>query len=204
MLMDLNPITVWRVSRNQGAGGAMVYLGSPELGLLQEWSVALDPSGPADPAGLQPELGTAIDYNQDDRPDILLHDVHGTLVTWHVLLTQPDRTFRLHDTGIQRSFPLRSAPLPPTLIGGGASMHLADMDGDRVPDLIQCRDHDDTAEGNPAEPSWKVHLWRPERGGASAGFDPEAERIEPLAGFYCDTQLYTADIDAGTFGSRCR
>ncbi|KYF95456.1 hypothetical protein BE20_04695 [Sorangium cellulosum] len=34
--------------------------------------------------------------------DVLLHDVYDTEVTWHVLLSRPDWTFALHDTGICR------------------------------------------------------------------------------------------------------
>ncbi|MGK3998677.1 RHS repeat-associated core domain-containing protein [Sorangium sp. So ce1024] len=192
-----HPITAWWAARNLGPRASSSFLAAPELAFLQEWSLVADPSGPSDPALLQPELGTVLDYDDDGRADVLLHDVYGSEVTWHVLLSRPDWTFALHDTGIRRPFPLRSTPAPPSLSSPGASMHLADLDGDGVPDLIQCEDHD--REGHaplPLSAAWTVHLWRPARGAAPVGFDPTGESIELLTGYPCDTELHTLDLDA--------
>ncbi|WP_437874700.1 RHS repeat-associated core domain-containing protein [Sorangium sp. So ce513] len=192
-----NPITAWWAARNLGARASPSFLAAPELAFLEDWPTVADPSGPSDPALLQPELGTVLDYDDDGRADVLLHDVYGSEVTWHVLLSRPDWTFALHDTGIRRPFPLRSTPAPPSLSSPGASMHLADLDGDGVPDLIQCQDHD--REGHaplPHSAAWIVHLWRPARGATPAGFDPTGESIELLTGYPCDTELHTLDLDA--------
>ena len=66
---------------------AMVAVHLVRMGLSQDWVTAADPSGSSDPAGLQPELGTAIDYDQAGRTDILLHDVYGSRANWQVLVT---------------------------------------------------------------------------------------------------------------------
>jgi RHS repeat-associated protein len=192
-----NPITRWLVAHNGGPGASPI-LGPTTLAFSQEGAF-VEPSGPADAALLQPELGTVIDYDQDGRKDILLHDVHGESLTWQVLLAQPDRTFELHDTGIPRPFPLGSSPVPPGLTSRGGSMHLADVDGDRVPDLIQCEDHGATPDGDPGKAVWTAHLWRPGQGGAGAGtsgFDLDGEAIAPLATMRCDLPLFTVDLDA--------
>ncbi|WP_437734434.1 RHS repeat-associated core domain-containing protein [Sorangium sp. So ce1335] len=192
-----NPITAWWTARNLGPRASPSLLAPAELAFLQEWSMVADPSGPADPALLQPELGTVLDYDDDGRADILIHDVYGSEVTWHVLLSRPDWTFALHDTGIRRPFPLRATPAPPGLSSPGASMHLADLDGDGVPDLIQCEDHARDAQAPlPLFAVWTVHLWRPARGATPAGFDPTGESIEPLSGYPCDTEFHTLDLDA--------
>src|SRR5262249_3681113 len=141
---------------------------------------------------IQPELGTVIDYNQDGRMDVFLHDVYGTSDTWIVLLAQPDHSFKQHDTGIPRPFPLFSSPTPPTLTSVGASVHLADVDGDGVQDLIQCQDH--SQSGNQA--AWTVHLWKPAKGATPAGFDPASETIKALAGFRCNSEFYTVDVNS--------
>ncbi|AUX35802.1 MULTISPECIES: RHS repeat-associated core domain-containing protein [Sorangium] len=192
-----NPITAWRVARNLGPRASSSFLAPAELAFLEEWPTVADPMGPSDPALLQPELGTVLDYDDDGRMDVLLHDVYSTEVTWHVLLSRPDWTFALHDTGIRRPFPLGVTPAPPSLSSPGASMHLADLDGDGVPDLIQCEDH--AREGQaplPLAAVWAVHPWRPARGAMPAGFDPAGESIELLTGYPCDTELHTLDIDA--------
>ncbi|WP_437877018.1 FG-GAP-like repeat-containing protein [Sorangium sp. So ce513] len=192
-----HPITAWWAARNLGRGASPSFLAPAELAFLEDWPTVADPSGPSDPALLQPELGTVLDYDDDGRADVLLHDVYGSEVTWHVLLSRPDWTFSLHDTGIRRPFPLRSTPAPPSLSSPGASMHLADLDGDGVPDLIQCQDHDH--EGHAPLPllaAWTVHLWRPARGATPAGFGSTGESIELLTGYPCDTELHTLDLDA--------
>ncbi|WP_437734865.1 RHS repeat-associated core domain-containing protein [Sorangium sp. So ce1335] len=192
-----NPITAWAVARNLGPSASPSFLAPAELAFLEDWPTVADPSGPSDPALLQPELGTVLDYDDDGRADVLLHDVYGSEVTWHVLLSRPDWTFALHDTGIRRPFPLRATPAPPGLSSPGASMHLADLDGDGVPDLIQCEDHArDALAPLPLFAVWTVHLWRPARGATPAGFDPTGESIEPLSGYPCDTEFHTLDLDA--------
>ncbi len=190
-----NPLTQWLVAHNRGAGDSEGVFGPAALAFSQE-TIVPDGSGPSDPALIQPELGTVIDYDQDGRKDVLLHDVHGVGVTWQVLLARPDRTFEVHDTGIVRPFPVGSPPVVPGLTTRGGSMHLADVNGDHVPDLIQCEDHGTTAGGDPSKPVWSVHLWRPAQGGAPFGFDPEGEPVEALATVRCDIALFTVDLDA--------
>ncbi|WP_437653680.1 RHS repeat-associated core domain-containing protein [Sorangium sp. So ce1182] len=192
-----NPITAWWAARNLGPRASPAYLARPELAFLEEWPFVVDPAGPSDPVLLQPELGTVLDYDDDGRMDVLLHDVYDAKTTWHVLLSRPDWTFALHDTGIRRPFPLGAKPAPPSLSSPGASMHLADLDGDGAPDLIQCEDHDREGQAPiPVSPAWAVHLWRPARGATPAGFDPLRESIELLTGYPCDTELHTLDVDA--------
>ncbi|HRI64847.1 MAG TPA: SpvB/TcaC N-terminal domain-containing protein, partial [Polyangium sp.] len=67
-----HPITEWRIARNVGNTFA-----APNVAFLQEWSVLQNPQGPSDPALLQPELGVAIDYDQNGTTDVLLYDVYG-------------------------------------------------------------------------------------------------------------------------------
>ncbi|WP_437730195.1 RHS repeat-associated core domain-containing protein [Sorangium sp. So ce1335] len=192
-----NPITAWWVARNLGPRAPPSLLAPANLAFLEEWPTVADPSGPSDPALLQPELGTVLDYDDDGRMDVLLHDVYGAEVTWHVLLSRPDWTFALQDTGIRRPFPLKSTPAPPSLSSPGASMHLADLDGDGMPDLIQCEDH--AREGQaplPLSAVWIVHLWRPARGATPAGFEATGESVELLTGYPCNTELHTLDLDA--------
>ncbi|WP_437631954.1 RHS repeat-associated core domain-containing protein [Sorangium sp. So ce854] len=192
-----NPITAWWAARNLGPRAPPSFLAPAELAFLEDWPTVADPSGPSDPALLQPELGTVLDYDDDGRADVLLHDVYGSEVTWHVLLSRPDWTFALHDTGIRRPFPLRVTPVPPSLSSPGASMHLADLDGDGVPDLIQCEDHARDAQAPlPLFAVWTVHLWGPARGATPAGFNPTGESIELLSGYPCDTEFHTLDLDA--------
>ncbi|WP_437605689.1 RHS repeat-associated core domain-containing protein [Sorangium sp. So ce834] len=192
-----NPITAWQVARNLGPPASPSFLAPAELAFLEDWLFVADPVGPSDPAMLQPELGTVLDYDDDGRTDVLVHDVYGAEVTWHVLLSRPDWTFALHDTGIRRPFPLGGTPPPPGLSSPGASMHLADLDGDGVPDLIQCEDHDRLGQSPiPASSVWTVHLWRPASGATPAGFDPTGESIELLIGYPCGTELHTLDVDA--------
>ncbi|WP_438023101.1 RHS repeat-associated core domain-containing protein [Sorangium sp. So ce233] len=189
-----NPVTGWLVAPNRGPGAARPYFAPATLALFEDWPVVADPLGPADPTLLQPELGTAVDHDQDGRMDVLLHDVHGATDTWHVLLSRPDRTFEVHDTGIRRPFPLRVPP--PGLRMPQGAMHLADVDGDGVPDLLQCDDHSRELTQNPLEATWFVHRWKPERNGTPAGFDPEGESLAPLNGFPCEMEIQTLDVNA--------
>ena len=120
-----NPITQWSIARSLGAAPPM--LGSAVQAFSEEWVFVDNPSGPADPAVIQPELGTPIDYDQDGRTDILLHDVHGASLNWLVLLSQPSDTFKLHDTGIARPFPLHVTPSIAPLV----ALDLRPVDEDR-------------------------------------------------------------------------
>src|SRR4051812_5851499 len=172
-------------------------LSSPPPGrpLPRGGSTVAAPPGPADPAVIQPDLGTTIDYDQNGKSDVYLHDVYGSRDNGLVLVTQPDHTFKVKDTGIRRPFPLSVSPQPPTLSSAGGSIHLADLDGDGVPDLIQCQDHSEIATDTPTAAVWEVHLWKPAQGGAPAGFDLTGAPIEPLVGYRCDTELYTLDVN---------
>ncbi|WP_437729520.1 RHS repeat-associated core domain-containing protein [Sorangium sp. So ce861] len=190
-----NPITGWLVARNRRSSGSAAPFAPATLALLEDWAVIADPHGSSDPELLQPELGTALDYNQDGRTDVFLHDVHETGNTWLVLLTRPDLTFEVHDTGIRRPFPLGVRPAPPGLRLPEGAVHLADVDGDGVPDLIQCDDHSRTPTQNPLEATWTVHRWTPERNGTPAGFDVAGESLEPLNGFPCDMEIQTLDLN---------
>ncbi len=177
-----NPTTEWHVTRNQGHGFA-----APKVAFSQEWSFVQDPQEPADPSQIQPELGTALDYNQDGRMDVLVHDVYGSRNNHIVLLSKAGGSFEEFDTGIQRPFPL--GPAPKQLRGAGGSVHLGDLDGDGVGDLIQCDDHGSSPEGDPSQSAWTMHLWRP------GGFEANSASIEPLAGFRCGVELRTVDVN---------
>ncbi|MEO7329303.1 MAG: FG-GAP-like repeat-containing protein, partial [Minicystis sp.] len=191
-----NPITRWLVAHNRGPNKSAPYLSDSALAFSEEWPTVAQPTVPDDPALLQPEIGTSLDYNQDHRTDILLHDVYDTKQTWQVLLAQPDGTFAIHDTGIPRPFPLGASPTLPNLTTAGGSMHLADLDGDGIADLIQCEDHSKDNVEDPSAPAWIVHRWKPEQDTTPAGFALEGEALDNLAGFRCDTELYTVDVDA--------
>ena len=121
--------------------------------------------------------------------------MYGASLNWQVLLAQPDHTFKLLDTGIPRPFPLGVSPPPPALTSRGGSMHLADVNGDHVPDLIQCEDHGATVDGDPGKAVWTLHLWKPAQGAAPFGFDAAGETMDALAAVRCDHPLYTVDLD---------
>src|SRR5262245_30090436 len=128
--------------------------------------------------------------------DVFLHDVYGSRDTGLVLLAQPDHTFKVDDIDIRRPFPLGVSPKPPTLSSAGGSIHLADLDGDGVPDLIRCEDHSETAGAESFLTTWTVHPWKPAHSGAPAGWSPIGETVYPLAGFRCATELYTLDVNS--------
>ncbi|HRI72342.1 MAG TPA: VCBS repeat-containing protein, partial [Polyangium sp.] len=176
-----NPITEWRLAGNRGKEFA-----ASNVAFSQEWSVVQDPDGSSDPLQIQPELGTVIDYNDDRRKDILLHDVYGNRNTHTVLALKADGTFEEIDTQIQRPFPL--GPAPKQLRGTGGSVHLADVDGNGFSDLIQCTDHGQTPE-TAATSTWMLHLWAP------TGWDKLGTVIEKLQGYPCNLELYTLDLD---------
>jgi len=177
-----NPITEWRVAPNQGNGFA-----APTVAFLQKWPAVLDPVEPADPTQIQPELGTAIDFDQDGRMDVLLYDVYGRKNNHIVLRSKLDGTFEEVNTQVERPFPL--GPAPKQLRSAGGSVHIADVNGDGVGDLIQCEDHGDSPEGNPSQAEWTLHLW------TSGGFVTNSETIDPLAGITCAVELRTVDVN---------
>ncbi len=178
----LNPITEWRIAKNQGQTFA-----PPSIAFTQFWAPILDPEGMADPAQIQPELGTAIDFDQDGRMDVLLHDVYGRQGNHIVLRSKPDGTFEEINTQIKRPFPI--GPAPKQLRSAGGSVHLADVDGNGVADLIQCEDHGDSAAGNPSQPEWTLRVW------TSGGYVTNHSTIDPLAGIGCDIDLRTVDVN---------
>src|SRR5262249_49950370 len=130
-----NPITNWLVAPNRGPSASPAYFSAPALALTEDWPMVASPSGPADPTQIQPELGTAIDYDDDGRADVFVHDVWDASPNWIVLLAQPDHTFEQHDTGIRKPFPLGVTPKVPALTSRGGSVHLADVSGDGKIDL---------------------------------------------------------------------
>ena len=171
-----NALTNWILTPNRTAEISASYFESAQQALQQGLSGAQAP--------IQPELGTPIDYNQDGRMDVFVHDVYALRDTWKVLLAQPDGTFAVHDTGVDRPFPLGSPP-PLLLQHPEASAHLADVDGDGVSDLVQC-------EFNGTEHIWRLHRWTP----AAPGFEAAGTLIEDLLPVRCDTELHTVDVDA--------
>jgi hypothetical protein len=190
-----NPITRWFVAHNRGPAASPAFFDAPKLAFSEEWPMVSNPATPSDAAHLQPEVGTALDYDQDNRADILLHDVYDHLNNWQILRGQKDGSFALLDTGIARPFPLGHNAKPPALTSEGASMHLADLDGDGVPDLVQCDDHGKVLSGDPSAPVWTLRLWRPAMNGEAAGFDPEGTTIGLLDGYRCTTEVTPLDVD---------
>ncbi|NUQ77989.1 MAG: VCBS repeat-containing protein [Polyangiaceae bacterium] len=189
----LEPITEWRVAHNDDKAGVTDHFEPFKVAFSQEWGAVNHPKDIADPALIQPEIGTRLDYDQDGRMDVFVHDTYGLRSTWHILLSAPGLQFKLHDTGIPRPNPLHISSMPPELRGGNGSTHLADVNGDHVPDLIQCDDHGTMPDGNPAASVWRAHLWKP-KGTLASGWDPTGEVIEPLLGQRCAVDLYTTDL----------
>jgi hypothetical protein len=172
-----NPITEWRIAKNTGGTFA-----TEKVALLQESLFMQDSGGPTDPTLMQPELGTSLDYDQDGLTDILLHDVYGNANSHLVLKAKAANTFALVDTKIQRPFPLQQSPKG--LRSAAGAVHLADCDGDAMPDLIQCTDNGDLPLS-----TWKLHLWRP------GGFDQTGSTIETLTGIPCGVEVHTVDAN---------
>ncbi|MFT3765275.1 MAG: FG-GAP-like repeat-containing protein [Minicystis sp.] len=188
--------TYWNLAASRGAGAQAVF--GPAAPARRSDSLVEDL--PADTTRIQPELGTALDYDQDGRADIFLHDVHANDETWFVLLARPDRTFERHDTGIARPLlPHVQASNAqgatysqiPDLRGKNGSVHIADVDGDGMPDFVQCENASPTAMGA-ADYRWALHRWTPD----VPGWAPAGEEIDRLHGYPCDTELYTVDVDA--------
>ncbi len=170
-----NPITEWRLSRNAGSAFA-----APNVAYWQTWSFQQEPMEPSNPETLQPELGTPIDYDQDGLKDVLLHDVYNNRNHLVVLRSRKDGTFEEIETGIKK--PFSAGPTPKGLRSSAASVHLADVTGDGVSDLILCTDH-----GHTPMSTWKLHHWRP------GGFEPQGTMIQTLSGIGCNVEMHTMD-----------
>jgi hypothetical protein len=171
-----NPITEWRIATNTGNGFA-----AEKQVFLQEWPVG-ESDGPSDPTLLQPELGVLLDYNADGRQDILIYDVTGTENNFIVLLAQNDGTLQELDTGIQRPFPL--GPAPNGLRNEFGAVHLADVSGDSVVDLMTCSNQETGAFA-----TWKLHLWQP------GGFSLPGQSIPTLDGIPCGVEMHVVDTN---------
>ena len=137
-----------------------------------------------DASPIHPEVATPIDYNHDGRMDLFLHDVYGSATKWKVLLASGNGSFTWHSTGVDRPF-TSAEPSPAGLRSAEASAHLADVDGDGVPDLIQCK-------FNGTDHSWGLHRWRP----AGPGFEVAGKAIHELSPYPCHAELHTVDLDA--------
>jgi RHS repeat-associated protein len=179
-----NPITVWSLARNTGNGFA-----APKVVFSQEWPFVQDADGPSDPALLQPELGTVIQYNADNDQlaDILLHDVNNNRQNHVILASKADVTFQEIDTQIARPFPI--GPTPKGLLGAGGAIHLFDADGDQIADLLSCDDHGSTPE-TALFSAWTLHLWKP------GGYEKGGENVPALEGYPCGSKMYTLDTNA--------
>ncbi|HLM74964.1 MAG TPA: SpvB/TcaC N-terminal domain-containing protein, partial [Polyangiaceae bacterium] len=170
------PITYWHVAQNRTTEVTPGFFDAPSLAYEQVHYQAALP--------FQPDRGTILDFNHDGRMYVFLHDVQGQYPTWRVLITQPDLTFAMHNTGIARPFPT-GVPTPLKLAAPDASGHLADLSGDGMQDLLNCM-----LIG--AEHVWRVHLWSPD----VEGFEPDGVKIEELSVYPCNAELYPVDIDA--------
>src|SRR4051812_7283139 len=182
---------LWKVALNAGplppdAGHSPYFLSPFAIAANEPLPPPANPGSP-----VAPELGTSMDYNGDGLSDILLYDIHGQHKNWIVLVASPKGpnkssfTFKPLDTGIPRVFGL-GADTPPRLAGPSASAHLADLDGDGVPDLIQCQ------QVNVGTFAWTARLWD----AAGPGFSVP-HPLPPISVIYpCDTELYPVDIDS--------
>jgi RHS repeat-associated protein len=189
--------TYWNLAVNRGKGGPHRFghaLPATTTSVVLPSDPSSDPEQPppqapqGDAALIAPEVGTALDYDQDGRMDVFFHDVHGTYGTWNVLLAQPDHTFKRHDTGIAR--PLPFGPDSPGISQPNGSVHLADVDGDGVPDLIQCENETPQSPGL-NDFNWALHRWTP----AAAGWEVAGAAIDRLYNYPCNTELYTVDVN---------
>ena len=170
-----HPITEWRAAKNTGG-----TLAPEKVALLQEWSVVQDPVDLADPTLLQPELGTAVDFTGGANTGILLHDVTGSEANHLVLVPNADLSFGVVDTKLRRPFPLGATPKG--MRSSAASVHLADVSGDGISDLIECNDH-----GNTLLSTWTLRMWQP------GGFELQGAEINTLAGIPCSVEMHTVD-----------
>jgi RHS repeat-associated protein len=179
--------TYWNLAASGGKVAPKVFgaAAAASMSASQVGGISL----PADSAQVQPELGTALDYNQDGRMDVFVHDVYGYNNTWYVMLAQPDRTFVRFNTGIPRPVPINQQMVHLRDVNG--SVHLADVDGDGVPDFIQCTNASPTAMGA-NDYRWELHRWTAQ----DQGWAPTGVAISALYGYPCNSELHTVDMDA--------
>lgn len=170
-------LTNWMVAPNLSQEITPVFFDVPARGYQQPHAP------PVQQSAIHPEHATPIDYNHDGRMDLFLHDIYGSANTWKVLLSDGDGTFTWHETGVQRRAPTGVPPFSP--ISAETSAHLADVDGDGMPDLIQC-------EFNQVNQSWTLHRWTP----AGPGFEPTGSIIHELSPYPCNAELHAVDVDA--------
>ncbi len=190
------PTTAWMVTVNHG------LLTKKTAGFFQGSSVAYaedhddaanDPILQQQPdLQVQPDYGTPIDYNQDGRTDILVHNVHGTAFdfspNWQVLLATAQHKLIPKDTGIPR--PKHLLDNAPRLENHEASAHLADVTGDGIPDLLQCER--DPGSGGGGLFAWTLRRWT----AAGPGFETTPRAIPALSLFHCAWELQPVDLDA--------
>jgi RHS repeat-associated protein len=194
------PTTDWTITPNAGSSpstGAAYFQASGVAYSEDNNDSTNDPVLQKQPdLKVQSDYGTPIDYNQDGLMDVLVHNVHETAFsfanTWGVLLATPQHKFKLLDTGIPRPKHLVDGTLK--LNNKEASVHLADVNGDGVADLIQC-ERDPSAGGGDAF-RWTLRLWTP----AGPGFEQVARQMakpaENLNLFHCAWDIHPADLDA--------
>ena len=182
--------TYWNLAVNRGKSGLHRF--APAVSAKETDAHVADPQKQMLTEGLATaipaEMGTALDYDQDGRMDVFLHDGFGSWPTWQVLLTQPDHSFKAHDTGIPR--PDLLGTRTPGLVDPDASVHLADVDGDGVPDLIQCENKTPSSPGL-NDFHWELHRWTP----AGPGWELAGTPIDRLYTYPCNTELYTVDVN---------
>ena len=179
--------TDWRVAPSFGfdpAAASSLYMPDP---VLTGWYDQPHPN--ALDGEVQPEIGTPIDYDQDGRTDLLLHDIYGAHATWQVLRSLPQHGFQLVDTGIPHVFPAGAVP-PFPVVRFDTALHLADVTGDGVSDMVQCV-YDEALLFS----YWKLYPWSPDVG-PTGGFDPSGYLITELEWVPCYADVRTVDIDA--------
>ena len=151
---------------------------------MLQWSIPWTASQGLDKP--RPEFGMPIDYDRDGRSDLLLIENNRQYETFQILLTRGSgngaMTFQPSDTGI------------PSGLAEAKSIHLADVTGDGVSDLIFCR-----YVRFPDIPSWEIHPW------VDGGFQVAGIPIDPINGvgispssdsYPCKAPLFTADVNA--------
>lgn len=110
----------------------------------------------------------------------------GSNANHTVLAPNADLTFSVVETNLPRPFPLGS--YAPGLRNAAAAIHLADMSGDGMADLIACSNQE---TGSLA--TWSLHIWQP------GGFAANGEIIPVLDGIPCNVQTYVVDTNGDSW-----